>query len=824
MRLTSPQIERIQQTIGHAYNREEFRRALRLCMDESFDYHVPDKAFADQLWALIEWADRQGLVMDLVRCAYENNENNTELALLWRDIQTWQVQNPGLDATIDYGDKKDSKPNTPLDGILQPARGLFHRLALPTESQQRKNRAVMLRRVQSFWVEGVLERSLHGAALLELGLVDRPGDVTYPLAMLVHQKGEDRQLPPGTKVIDVFDKHDGSLLILGAPGSGKTTLLIDLARILIARAEKDNSCPIPVVFNLSSWAQKRQPLQKWLVDELNIRYGVPRKFGLLWLHSEQLLPLLDSLDEVEAKYRGACVETINEYLADRGLNSLVVCCRMLDYEALQTRLCLQCAVLLQSITYVQIDTYLAALGDRLANVRAMLCKDRELQEFARSPLMLNLLILGFVDTPVHDLPYADSIRDWHQHVFANYVERMFTCRAQDKRYSTEDAYHWLGWLARQMQQRSQALFMLDQLQPNWLAAKGERFTYMLLSRACTGMILGIIVGGAAGLNAILSLPDAPTTGDYTLFAVVFVVGMLAAIFGSGINALLEYVRNERLLERGVWHIPSYVEVLQWLCIVGVATVVGVTLFVGILITLFGGVAQLLHGRDVAIELSPSEGFLVALTFGIYSLIVLTPICGVRGGMRTYLTDIKTGDAFRFSVRYGLAGILVGALIGLGMVMLSPYRDNPTDWLSYCMRYALLGMLLLGLRSRKVETWQQPNAGIRRAAQKAIILSALSMTILTISGFALGGMASAAWGALVIGLLIFAWFGGIDVVQHYVLRALLVRSNNIPWKYADFLDFAVEHVLMQRVGSGYIFMHRSLLEYFADLHSAPVSPK
>src|SRR5215216_6518886 len=49
-------------------------------------------------------------------------------------------------------------------------------------------------------------------------------------------------------------------------GAGWTTL--DLARVLIERAEHDEALPMPVMFHLASWATKRPPLADWLVDEL----------------------------------------------------------------------------------------------------------------------------------------------------------------------------------------------------------------------------------------------------------------------------------------------------------------------------------------------------------------------------------------------------------------------------------------------------------------------------------------------------------------------------------------------------------------------------
>ncbi len=37
-----------------------------------------------------------------------------------------------------------------------------------------------------------------------------------------------------------------------------------------------------------------------------------------------------------------------------------------------------------------------------------------------------------------------------------------------------------------------------------------------------------------------------------------------------------------------------------------------------------------------------------------------------------------------------------------------------------------------------------------------------------------------------------------------------------WSYSRFLDYAAERILLRKVGGGYIFAHRLLLEYFASL--------
>lgn len=53
-----------------------------------------------------------------------------------------------------------------------------------------------------------------------------------------------------------------------------------------------------------------------------------------------------------------------------------------------------------------------------------------------------------------------------------------------------------------------------------------------------------------------------------------------------------------------------------------------------------------------------------------------------------------------------------------------------------------------------------------------------------------------------------------------MRFLLWRSGSLPWRLAPFLDYAAEELhFLQKVGGGYIFVHRYLAEYFAQKQNA-----
>jgi len=72
-----------------------------------------------------------------------------------------------------------------------------------------------------------------------------------------------------------------------------------------------------------------------------------------------------------------------------------------------------------------------------------------------------------------------------------------------------------------------------------------------------------------------------------------------------------------------------------------------------------------------------------------------------------------------------------------------------------------------------------------------------------------------------GLLVGLLNGGLASFRHYVVRFLLWRSGAVPWRYISFLDYAAERILLRKVGGGYIFLHRLLLDFFAARETTPV---
>jgi hypothetical protein len=59
-------------------------------------------------------------------------------------------------------------------------------------------------------------------------------------------------------------------------------------------------------------------------------------------------------------------------------------------------------------------------------------------------------------------------------------------------------------------------------------------------------------------------------------------------------------------------------------------------------------------------------------------------------------------------------------------------------------------------------------------------------------------------------------GGLFSVKHYTLRVLIWALGDGPVTYVAFLNESAGRLFLYRVGGGYMFIHRLLLDYFASV--------
>ena len=198
--------------------------------------------------------------------------------------------------------------------------------------QHKQNHDNITANVKSAYIDGVLNHALHKVVRIKLNLEDMPEALQRPLVLYEGQEYK-QPIAKGTSIYDVFVDSGSTMLILGAPGSGKTITLLELCKTLIRKAENEVQEPVPVVLNLSTWAEKQGTLADWIVYEMNRQYQLSTKVAPAWLAKDHLCLLLDGLDEVRPDVRDQCVQAINDFKKTHDA-PLVVCSRIADYEEL----------------------------------------------------------------------------------------------------------------------------------------------------------------------------------------------------------------------------------------------------------------------------------------------------------------------------------------------------------------------------------------------------------------------------------------------------------------------------------------------------------
>jgi hypothetical protein len=160
--------------------------------------------------------------------------------------------------------------------------------------------------------------------------------------------------------------------------------------------------------------------------------------------------------------------------------------------------------------------------------------------------------------------------------------------------------------------------------------------------------------------------------------------------------------------------------------------------------------------------------------------------------------------------------------------MAPWRIKPSSCTLRALRLRAGGMTTAPTRanvdsrtSKEIGTHSFPNEGIKRSVLNAAIrglLFGLSLALLFGLLFELLGWFSGLKDGLLFGLplgLLFGLrFGGRTCPHYFALRLVLWHNNFAPLHYVRFLDSAATRIFLRKIGGGYVFVHRMLLEYFA----------
>jgi hypothetical protein len=682
---------------------------------------------------------------------------------------------------------------------------------------------LLLSKVKNFWVNGVLEQALQGVNRLELVRQAYPAAIEHPWAQVVEPPlHKPEPISSEKSMLDLYHEADRALLILGAPGAGKTIALLELARDLISLAEADPGCPIPVILNLSSWSEQRGALPDWVVEELATKYQIPRQMGRAWLDNNELLLLLDGFDEIAPKHYPAGIQTLNQFRESHGLTGLVVCSRVDSYEAMSRRLRLGGAILLQRLNLAQIEHYLSGPGNQLDFLRVALQQEADyggsdLRQLLESPLMLSVIRLAYQEIGPAEAEEVKRIRSEskvvltapqdgdsrRRHLFAAYVQRMLQRRGGSPAYPAGQTEAWLTWLAQKMFQHNQTVFLIEQLQPSWLAGRGQRWLYLVGYRLIESLGLGL-VGWAFILFWQQYKPEIARQGPGLLTAWLplpsgyadFTTALLIALGASLLIALFDGLYFEWLERRSDAGPRPALFLWRHLIIAG----------------LVGGITA-----ATILAISPGSTW-VALYWAVLG--------GAGFGILSYWTHeqsfqqaLQPAEVLRWSWPGALQWTLIGLISG-GLLQVIVWQLQAA-FVGAALVWLVSFFLIGGLQGRGVEATTASNQGIWLAGKNGLLTGLLAGGAVGLAIWSFSNLWLGVWFGLASFIFWGLFYGGGNLVKHFLIRWLLWANGDIPWNYSQFLDYAAGRVLLRKVGGGYIFMHRLLQAYFANL--APAGP-
>lgn len=689
----------------------------------------------------------------------------------------------------------------------------------PISKYEYEQRQTFLNKVQDFWIEGFLKPSLYFNTAIDKSR-DDTSQILRPLDNLEVIPFDIDKSYDELKQTDITGRIGGgkTLLILGDPGSGKTIALLQLAERLIEQTQQDMSKPIPVVFNLSSWGEEQPPLEDWLIEELKDKYQVPKTWSKPWLKEQQLILLLDGLDEVKAELRNACVIAINKFIAKHLETEIVVCSRVKDYEALAERLLLSSAICIQPLSKKQLLDFLENADDSLLGLKTVIEQDEEIAEFAQTPLILNMMTWTYQGWSAEQCSMQFRVaKDRRSNLFESYIDKNLDREDIENQYSKNKIRHYLNWLGKIMVEESKTVFLIEKMQSSFLSSKTEKNIYHIL----VGSIVGLVLGIAAGTDLTYLSYFYMSEWSPKFIPGILLTGILSGLISGFIFGILDIFDTHKFNTLKKFDILKYIKAL----------VSGIILSVS---------NKIILQSSIFVDFSPEELSRYLPRFVLVAIISSAIYSLVNKEIKPLETvEINSNKIQTFST----IGLIIGIIYVLIKYNIQPdtYKDLGFPYMIYEIIICVIVLGIIGgfqIRKEIAKQTVRPNEGIKRGKRYALISFAIVLPIASLTVWVIDTLSCLSpdshelnpnlcplhlnpiysiFIGFAIGLLSWLCAGGgsgIVLIQHLLLRFILHRQSRIPWNYAQFLDSAKDFRLLKKVGGGYIFYHRMLMEHFA----------
>lgn len=639
----------------------------------------------------------------------------------------------------------------------------------PDLTRNDRLQATLMDSVRHKWIYSVLENpnSLYQRSRLELGLQEQPEWVRHWLSR-GQRESNWRALPPGTRIVDEFEKlgRGATLLILGEPGGGKTTLLLELARDLLDR-RIERKAIVPVK-SLETERQIRSAKLTQLRLSAAIEAGASVKFQL-----EQEI----AAEELRLQQIDREIDLALGKSRTNSRTGIPVVLNLSSWGALKTA----GKEVVKFEDWLIEELYINYLVNQSLG-RAWIQND-EL-----------LLLLDGLDEVKQE--YRDrcvtAIHEFHQQHMA--IEMVVCCRIQDYQalsnrltnfresvvvlpLALEQVDDYLRQAGTQLDRFREAIWQDKKLQhlasrPLFLAIAAlayQNHSADELINLSEQQQLKILFDRYVERMFVQRPMEESDQKQMIRW-----LGILARQMGTKKEFLIERMQPTEWLS----------SVPKWQYRVMIGTMIG--LIIWLIIEL---IYKLPLGwiNESDLKLSMAAG----LTFGT--------ILGLTGALDSiYLIEaLKISRLGRFDTQ-SREKLLLGMFGGM-------------------MTGGPIGALIVGLifaLKADIQKRTIPNQGIWNSFHNMLLTGSANI-ILSIALYK-AGITRVVLDAICLPLLATFTFGGaLTCLQHGILRLVLYWAKRIPWNWVIFFKQAEDRLFIQQIGGSFIFVHRYLQEHFAE---------
>jgi len=470
----------------------------------------------------------------------------------------------------------------------------------------------------------------------------------------------------------------------------------------------------------------------------------------------------------------------------------------------------------------------------LETLHQLLKEDDGLRELSQTPLMLSIMVMAYYGIPTNEIQTQkiENLDMRRRQLFDLYIEKVFERKGKkNPLYPKEKIIKWLSWLAAKMKASNQSIFYMSLLQPSWLNIK-EIFIYFIISRFILCFFIVFLSIFTYSLFFYLANNTFPI---YKVLFSSFIFGLLLCPPIIILDIIKFYKKHDSIYKSR--------KLLFLFYIVSYYIIFTILFYFGEQIKFMYYIIDYLDA-NYGITQKYTSYSIVRIVF--ISIIMVSIVGATRSIIRNNIIDIYLPEQIKFSMYKSISkSILISFFFGIPLfIMIDTYMMTTQASREISMTLLLVFTIMVFIFSISVMGFNQYINNSRTKFDSEIFYAIKSIGKIYIVGMLFGGiinplllpffLSSRVFDDLIIlkSLYLFVipiaivtstyimtvicmfQYGGFDIINYLLLRAIIRIKINMNFKVFNYASFLT---LLNPVGSGYVFIHRYLLEHFATLY-------